>query len=447
MKDRTITITKSGIQVFFMTLLVFLSMEPFFAWKTVSGFGYRIYTTTILLTTLMMAYSVFLKKRITKEKTVDLDEKRRIPRALFWSSTLVVCLFFYEVFFSGVVTRTQQVFNMAMLCIHLGLMLFVLQDNISLQRVYRAAKKVFALTLIPSIFVFLLLQTGADSPSFSLAADTGKDMVGQGYELYLGVATMIHYKGELLNRLCGIYREPGFVGTIGALFLLSDRMTLRKWENVVILIACFFTFSLAFVVMLVLGILLRAVGKFKRRGNVAAGTALIIAVIIGYFVFMSLPFAESSALGVLQERLVITEDGLVGDNRFGSSQWAEEAYEEFMSGPLSVKLFGFGQDPRVVPGTKVSIWQSVCSYKEFVFGFGFVGLGLLLMGLVLCTYFKFRNVTGSARWKIFVLLLVFLASIYQRYNVSTFFYYCVLFGGAANLALSEPTEGEDAQGS
>ena len=74
-------------------------------------------------------------------------------------------------------------------------------------------------------------------------------------------------------------------------------------------------------------------------------------------------------------------------------------------------------------------------------------LGLLLMGLVLCTYFKFRNVTGSARWKIFVLLLVFLASIYQRYNVSTFFYYCVLFGGAANLALSEPTEGEDAQGS
>ncbi len=439
MASKSIRLTDKNICIFFMTLLVFLDMEPFFVWGSVSQVGYRIYTIVILLATLLMAYVVCFRKQVVMGFRAELTEERRVPMPLFLAATTIIVLFFYEVFCSGVVTVTQQPFNMAMFCIHIGLMMFVLQDNMTLRSVYRYSKRIFAITLIPSIIVFLLMQVGVIFPSVTLAADAGKDLTGQSYELYLGFATMLHNQGVLLNRLCGIYREPGFVGTLGALFLLGDRMSLRKWENVIILIACICTFSLAFVVMLLLGLLLRAAGNMKRRGNAIASVVLILATVIGYFVFMSLPLNPQTAAGELQARMVITEDGLAGDNRFGSSEWAEDAYDAFLRAPISVRLFGYGKDPRTVPGTEVSIWQTVCSYKEFVFGFGFVGFVLMIAALVLCVFAKYRGVSGGRRWKIFVLVAVFLASIYQRYDVINFHYFCVLFGGAANLALMRET--------
>ena len=325
---------------------------------------------------------------------------------------------------------------MAMLCIHLGLMMFTLQDNLTLRSVYLASKKIFAVSLIPALIVFVLMQIGISLPHITLAADVGKDMTGQSYQLYAGLATMLRNNGGLLNRLCGMYREPGFVGTIGALFLLGDKISLRKWENVIILAASLCTFSLAFVVMLLLGVMLRAVGNMRKRRNMVAGVAVVFAVIVGYFVFMSLPLDSNSALGELQGRLVITEDGgLAGDNRFGSSEWAEEAYDAFLNSSLKIRLFGYGADYRAVPGTDYSIWQSVCSYKEFVFSFGFLGLIILGIGFILSVFVKYRGVRGGQKWNIFVLLTIFLVSIYQRFDVANFHYFCVLFGGASNLAL------------
>ena len=138
--------------------------------------------------------------------------------------------------------------------------------------------------------------------------------------------------------------------------------------------------------------------------------------------------------------MVITEDGLAGDNRFGSSEWAMEAYEDFLNGSIKEKLFGYGKDLRVIPGTKINIWQTVCSYKEYVFGFGFLGLGIMIFGFIATVIMKYRKIPRPQTWSIFVLLFVFLISIYQRYSVTSFRYYCVLFGGASNLALMNVKE-------
>ena len=429
--------TESKVNVFLMTLLVFLDMEPFFVWSTVSPFGYRFYTGVILIATLFMVYRVLIKKRIVAGKVPEIADCRQVNLSLLLASSLVVILLFYEMFFSGVVTETQQPFNMAMLCIHLGLMFFSLQDNITLRRVFILSKRLFAISLIPAILVFFLMQIGVALPFVKLAADAGKDMTGQSYELYMGFATMLRNQGGLLNRLCGMYREPGFVGTIGVLFLFGDKLTFRKWENVIILIAGACTFSLAFVLLFVLGIMLHLVGKLKTRGGFVTGVSLILAIVIGYFSFMSLPLNENSMLGELQGRMEITDEGLAGDNRFGSSEWAVDAYDQFLKSDLKTRLFGYGRDPRVIPGTEISIWQTVHSYKEFVFGFGFLGLILMIASIVFAYWAKFCKVPKASRWQIFVLVLIFMISIYQRYMIINFHYYCVLFGGAANLALME----------
>lgn len=423
--------------VIFMTLLVFLDMQPFFVWSSVSPLGYRLYTGLILVTTLFLIYRVLGRKQIFAGSAPTITDCTRVPMSLVLVSSLVVLLFFYEVFLSGVVTETQQPFNLAMLCIHLGLMFFVLQDNFSLQKVFLNVKTIFAVSLIPAILVFFLIQLGLDLPAFSLSAGEGVTGEWRSYDLFFGTAVMIRQHGSVfINRLCGMFMEPGFVGTVGALFLFGDRFTLKDWRNVVIVVASLCTFSLAFVLLVVLGIVLQQIGSFKKRSHMLTSIILVLVILVGYFLFMSLPLEEGSMLGELQGRLEITEDGLAGDNRFGSSKWAEEAYEEFTKSDLSTRLFGYGQDLRFIPGTKVNIWMGVHSYKEFIFYFGIVGFALMLASLI-CTYrVKFKKAPKSVRWQMFVLLIVFLISIYQRYSVCNFYYFCILFGGGANLALS-----------
>ncbi|MBR5296192.1 MAG: hypothetical protein IKU24_06340 [Clostridia bacterium] len=321
-----------------------------------------------------------------------------------------------------------------MILIHVGLMFFTLQDHVSLQRVYVYSKKIFAIVLIPATVIFLLSVVGISLPSVHLDADMGKLETGQAYRLYMGVAVMLENAGEEMPRLCGLFREPGFVGTLGALFLLGDKFTFKKWENTVIFVSCVFTFSVAFYLLFILGLLLKKVVASNTKRGLISGILAIVLVVGAYFAFLVIPFTESSPFAELQERLVITEDGLAGDNRM-TEEYAVAAYENWAESGTKKVLFGYGEDNRKVPGTNRTIWQKAHSVKEYIYNFGVLALVILLVTLIASTLVKYRGVKGISKRYILVLLIIFILSIYQRYAVCKFFYLCALFGGASNLAL------------
>ena len=417
-----------------MTLLVILDMEPYIIWPQISPIMYKMYTYILLLATVVMTIN-FLNYSIIMKNSVPVGAKNKTSLSLLLSSLFIIILFFYEVFCSGVVGGTMQPFNASMLCINIGLMLFCMLDNYTLRDIYTNVKKIFAITLIPGIIIFVLIQILGDLPYTMLTADSGKDITGQAYRLYFGVATMLENGGGFLNRLCGIYREPGFVGTIGALLLVGDKLSLKKWENKVILIALLCTFSLAFVLILAVAWLLYKLYDLRDRKKAAGGIVAILFLFVVYFVFINIPLSEDSGLGELQARLEITEEGLAGDNRISSSEYAVYEYEQFIKSGAKVVLFGHGVCTEKVPGTKVNIWQNVCSYQEFVYYFGFIGLAIVIAWLVLTVLSKYSRVYGQAKWNILVLLAVFVISIYQRYDVTNLHYLCILLGGCANCAL------------
>ena len=187
-----IKLTESGANVFLLTLLVFLDMDPFFVWSAFSPIGYRIYTSVILIATIFMAYKVFIKKIVVAGMVPDLEDTMRVRLSLVLASSMVVVLILYEFFLSGVVTETQQPVNMAMLCIHLGLMFFALQDCICLRSVFLWSKTAFAISLIPAIFAFLMIQIGLFPPSVSISEGAGAVRT---YDLFFGSAVMIRQQG------------------------------------------------------------------------------------------------------------------------------------------------------------------------------------------------------------------------------------------------------------
>jgi len=425
-------LSNANICVFLMTMLVFLDMTPYFVWAQVSGLGYKIYTSTILITTVFMLFVVFNKKLVFG-KAPDLDSKFKIYAPFFAVSFGIVLLFFYKVLFSGVVGGTIQEFNFGMLCIHIGLMAFCLQDNVSLRRVFLNVKTIFAITLIPSVIIFFLLMIGIELPYQIISADMGKVAEGQSYRLYFGVSTMLQGFTDQAHRLCGIYNEPGFVGTVGALFLIGDKITLKKWQNVVILVASLCTFSLAFIIMFLVGLVLHVLLSKQNKKKSIMRIGVVIAILLGYFTFLGLPLDSNTELGKMQQRLDFTEEGIEGDNRM--NEYSDAAYDEFLKSDFKTVMLGYGKDSRKVPGTNYSIWQKAHSYKEFIFNFGVIGLVILLAFFAFALFFKYRNINSIAKRDITVFALVFLISIYQRYGVDTFHYFCLFFGGASNLAL------------
>lgn len=420
-----------------LTLLVFLNLQPCFVWSQVFPLLYRAYTGVMLFSTVVLFFSV-MQKSIDSHRTCSIYDTEKIPASTFALSFGIVILFFYEVFLSGVEGGTAQPFNLPMLCIFIGLMLFYLQDSFLLKKVFINVKKIFAITLIPSIIIVVLILLGANLPYQIIAASSGKTLTGQAYRLYMGVGVLLEQNGDLLVRLCGIYTEPGFVGTIGTLMLFGDGLKLKKWDNLLIFISMIFTFSLAFVVLIVCGWLFNQVAKIKNEKYVVTAILSLIIVVIVYFVFMSIPFVPGSELAEFQARLVIDENGLAGDNRI--SGYALEAYEEFLRGDFLTKLFGYGADSRKVPGMNFSIWEGVCSYKEYTFFFGFIGLFYMIGWFIFATLSKFKTVKGFNKKRIIILLIIFVISIYQRYNVTNFYSVCLLFGGCANLAIPDKVD-------
>jgi O-antigen ligase len=190
---------------------------------------------------------------------------------------------------------------------------------------------------------------------------------------------------------------------------------------------------LAFVLLFSIAWGLKALVSAQNKKRAAIGLAAVVGLVLGYFVFMKLPFDPSSALGELQQRLEYTDQGFAGDNRM--TEYADAAYEDFLKSDLKTIMLGYGNDSRNVPGTNYSIWQNAHSYKEFIFNFGFVGFGILILFFILAVRLKYKNVQKNNKRDILILLIVFLIYIYQRYGVDTFFYFCLLFGGASNLVL------------
>ena len=46
-------------------------------------------------------------------------------------------------------------------------------------------------------------------------------------------------------RLCGLFNEPGYFGTVSAILLINEKLHLKRISNLLLFIAGFFTFSAA----------------------------------------------------------------------------------------------------------------------------------------------------------------------------------------------------------
>ena len=244
--------------------------------------------------------------------------------------------------------------------------------------------------------------------------------VNIGFEVvpyYKGEVTFAHYikwsifamyESETELRLCGLFNEPGGLGTVCALLFAARYDYMKKWEKVAILLTVAFSFSLAGFILIFLFITCKIISKNKKN---------IIYLAIFALIFLILPYIDFSAerINAFFDRIAITSTGLAGNNR--TKEWFDMPYNQFLM--TNDKWFGMGE------GYQLTDYGGVLSYKLYVVQYGLIGYGLWLMGWIHCALKLSKN-----NKKCLLYMMIFFISLYQRPAVITGLYgFVILFGG------------------
>ena len=266
--------------------------------------------------------------------------------------------------------------------------LFLLLDNKIKASIFEKFYKTIQLTNIISIVVWMCYQF-----KIPIGIETVKFYYG-GFAVYEKwfIFAIYHHNSTwstLADRLCGIFNEPGALGTICALLFIATFNSSKKWEKLLLLTTGCLTYSVAFFVLIFGYIIL----CFLKKG---VKYSLITAIVCALFLQIPNMNFENPALNTLASRLKITETGFAGDNRLDDNYKA--GYESMKE--TNDIYFGYGKD--------FSFSGNSSSYIKYIVQFGYIGFGIMILEWIIAAYFNIKNKDQLTY------ILFFFASLYQR---------------------------------
>lgn len=131
---------------------------------------------------------------------------------------------------------------------------------------YKLLKKIIVFVLICSLVVWVIHLFGLELPHYTYIlpakAERNMDLMriyGPCLSMFRGAV----FIGGKMERLCGVFAEPGHCGIYLGLILAIEKFKISGRQNIIILISGILTFSTAFYGILLMGIVCRQFNSFK----------------------------------------------------------------------------------------------------------------------------------------------------------------------------------------
>jgi hypothetical protein len=309
----------------------------------------------------------------------------------------------------------------------LAFIMLLLADRKFLMSSCEALFGAIAILLIPSMIYYIMIVLGYDlSYTVFFEDGGGKSENGHFYRVYWGAVFLDHliisYNGYNATRLLGIFDEPGYLGTIIALYLTLNKFKLDSLKNKILLVAGIMSMSLAFYLLCMIYFILNSL--FFNHWRKLFYMFIVFAVLVTGALNLDLK------IPVIERIADYSDDITKIDNREGS-QFSYE-FERFIQGDEINIFTGMGNAAHTV------IKGGSSSAKSLLYNYGLIGcVGILLLYAFSLVYIgqyqlflSFRNVVPF--------ICVFLFSIYQRPDVLNPVYFMLfIYGIGKNLHTSE----------
>lgn len=278
--------------------------------------------------------------------------------------------------------------------------LFSFMDNRFKGRVLDLTRKVFAISVLPAVAVFIL--------RFFLNVDLPYDLL-EDYRLN-SIRIYLHYPGSILSahlvsvhipmfRLLGYLDEPGALGTYCFFFLVADEYALKKSKiNIILFIEGVLSFSTAFYILSVLYIFIRYLAHEGKINKVKTRIVKYVCVIVGLLAGFAVVFREAFN----QVMFLVFQKFTVDDVR-GGKHILTETIKAFRDTPYKW-ILGDGYYSNPYGGA---------SWEAILHDIGFIGVGLTMCYIILYSYSGRMN-----KHRLLLRFLIFLSALQRPYIVT-----------------------------
>ena len=255
--------------------------------------------------------------------------------------------------------------------------------------------------MIPSIMVFILVLSGFDYLLPNTVLDPIEASKNHNYVHYPFLVMPDYLTNIDYFRFMAFYDEPGVVGTISGLLLLSKKVEFNNWLTYPVLISGLLSMSLTFYVMIVVYILV--ISNLK--------TKIWILSIFAIIFFLSYSYVEEYLNTYIIERLEFSGGKMSGDNRTSAS--FDIFFRNFIRNDYHL-FFGYGNNyAKIVnPGGG--------SYKDIIVDNGIIFFFAYILSFIMLAGTKLKNTA------LLVYIITFACVFYQRPFIHTFVYFILL---------------------
>lgn len=380
-----------SVLIFAFAVCSFLSLSPFYIWGT------GLYKFFVLFLSFIFIFYFFGSKIALSNILLPLS----------------FCILVFTLNFSS---GGFEFFNSSMIVMFLFLFI---DDELKLD-VYRVFRVAYAIVLFPGLIVLFLTMSGFD-PTWSTLDPISDTRAAQGvfyrnYLVSIALSTEISSTafGEMY-RFSSVFDEPGVVGTISALFLISNRFNMQGYSSKIIFVSGLLSFSLAFYILI-------AVYLISSKPAVLLKVGLPCVLFFAFFY----PVLKHNDLvnRFLYERL---------ENLFTDPSSINNRIDPCFSSIFSDFIFtdnvflGNGAWAHTQLGCDVSSYLSVI-YNHGVLGFIFIVFFYSAVILLLSRFLIF-----SHPFFYLPFLMVFSMSLYQRPDFITVFMLVIYSGSILNI--------------
>lgn len=299
--------------------------------------------------------------------------------------------------------------------------MFVMSSERIKEQSYVYFYNVFLIFLVFPIMIYTLVHVGINVPYTILESHEDiKQATRIFYKIYPLACQWSDPWNDMYRalRMCGVYSEPGVVGTFCAMLLCGEDFQFKKnWKNIIILFGGIFSFSLAFYIVLFVYILWRAVNKNWKY------VATIFLIVLIYVLFVNIKF-DNPVIANFQSRLVITSTGLSGNNRTNFRY--DSIFNSLGNDGLFSAIFGkgFGAIEDVLSANSID----GASYKNLIYNYGIVGFLIQIVWYISISFFITNGKNKQYRRFCLGMCLIMCANMYQRPTMFGFQYLVVMLG-------------------
>ena len=327
------------------------SLSPWFMWP--------IFNTYVLLVAVLLCMGFVVRTRVFSLR------KRWVLPALFLLVALV-----YNVSIKGFLVRA---FVFCLIQWGIYVVLFNLPDTMK-GRVVRFTACCMAVICMVSLVAYaLFLFAGMSmSPTYTMLEGVQKTEY-LNYRFFL--LNIRAFAEEAIPRFHAVFLEPGHIAVAASMLLYAQAYDMKKWYNKALLVTIVCTLSLAGYLLTAMSFFIKKVLYERQKSKVAIWAVLLL---VAGFLAWNIGLEYNGGNNLFNEKIIqrlqVDDSGnLSGDNRTGDE--FEVAYNNLLRSDHV--WFGSDFDASMFEGGNAG-------YRVYIYNFGLVGLGLIILVYLSC---------------------------------------------------------------